>query len=139
MADHTFKYPNATTPTTTLTFPAGKCFFEGDEAFYRRNGDYGVTKGGSPRAISYGDNFHLQPFTIFVPKFSAAGGSHVTDWVDVLAFIDSVVNFGLYTFIWTDGSVTPTVDRTVRMENDDTKPTEHPTYNEYTFQLRIIE
>jgi hypothetical protein len=131
VADHTFTFPTTGTPTTTLTFPTGKCWFEGDEEYYRRNQDYDKTKGGTPRAKSYGANFLIQPFTIFVPKTSES----VTDWIDVLAFINSVVNFGLREFIWTDAS---SVAHTVRMENDDTKPVEHPTYNEYTFQLRVI-
>lgn len=127
---HTFKYPNTTAPTTTLTFTTA--WLLEDEKFYRRNGEIINTLGGPLLSKSYGDNQLVVPFTVRVPRSSGSA----TDWIDVLNFINSVVNFATETFYWTDESSNVYA---VRMENEDTRPSaSYVNYVDYQFILRVV-
>ena len=130
MADHTFKYPNTTSPTTTLTFT--RAWFQGDAAYYEKNQETDMTIAGNPMTKSFVDNIKIQPFTVQVPRSSESA----TDWADVETFINSVVNFAENQFYWTDQDNN---EYLVIMENNTSKPEkEYANYNEYTFLLRIL-
>lgn len=129
MADHTFKYPTVAGATTTLTFP--RAFFRGDTATVQSNQAMGQSLGGTLMVESFAAGYTIQPFTVQVPRTSESA----TDWTDVETFVKTTVNFGENTFWWTDDS---SVSREVRLMNTSCKPTEYATYNEYTFQLRLV-
>ena len=129
MADHTFKYPDVSAPTTTLTFP--RCFFKGDVGYSKANQLSAITPGGTHYAQSQGNNQKIQKFTIEVPIAS----SSETDWTDVDTFINDIVNYAINPFYWTDDVGTV---RQVIMTNTDSEPEEMATYRKYTFQLIVL-
>lgn len=132
---HTFKYPDTTAPTVTLTFTTA--LFRGDDPYYSRNQNVEVTHGGTPRVVSKGENLRYYPLTVRVPVYSASGTGHVTDWNDVESFINDTVDFELREFWWTDDDG---VMRRVRMENDSSEPDEsYVSMNKYRFVLRVFE
>lgn len=130
MADHTFKFPTVASATSTLTFT--RAWRLGEESYYRFNGENAETYGGTFRSVSRGTNPQVQPLTVQVPRTSESA----TDWADVVAFVNSTVNFGVSQFVWTDCD---SVSHDVRLENTDLNPkAAYPNYIEYTFLLRLL-
>ncbi len=104
MANHTFKYPNSTTPTSTLTFNTHARLVDDSDSL-RFNDEYSETKGGSDQVREYGDTKNHYNFSFIFPR---SDGS-LTDLADVKTFFGVVKR--LYTFTWTDES---SVEHTVR-------------------------
>jgi hypothetical protein len=106
MATETFKYPDATTPTVTLTFSTSGHSIN-DASGIRFNQIIDRSIGGVQQAKNLGDSFQTFEFTFVVPRSSETE----TDWADVLSFFGSTyVNGGVNTFVWTDYD---SVERTV--------------------------
>ncbi len=107
----TFKYPNATSPTKTLTFAtSAHSINDGDIIEFNQISD--VTIGGIRMVKSLGDNFNRWEYTIIIPLSS---GSE-TDYTDVLSFVgSSYANGSLGSFVWTDYAATA---KTVHMINN---------------------
>lgn len=106
MANHTFKYPNATAPTNTLTFDLPAHLVE-DVPILEPNQVIEHSKGGTTFVESFGDAKQIFPFTAYI----WADSGSATDETDVRAFL-TACNYGVSTFVWTDKSA---VARTVRL------------------------
>ena len=107
MASETFEYPDATTPTMTLTFAtSGHSMNDIDGIVF--NQITGLTLGGVRMTTSLGDNFNQWGYTFIVPISSETE----TDWADVKSFFgSSYANGAQNSFVWTesDGTTTHTV------------------------------
>ena len=128
MSDHTFKYPTATAPTSTLTFNT-KARLVSDPDTLQFNDDLGTTKGGTDRVLEYGDNQNHYAFSFMFPRSHAS----LTDLADVKTFFGVVKR--LYTFVWTDDVGTA---RTVRIITNPIRfePIATGLYYQCTLELR---
>lgn len=111
----TFKYPNATSPTITLTFEAATGsdgHLQTDSEFIKKNQLQDVTIGGVRMVKNLGDDLHQWEYSVYVLTSSAT----YTDKDNVVEFIGSTyANGAQNSFVWTDYN---SMARTVRMIND---------------------
>jgi len=92
----TFKYPNATTPTITLTFADGHRISDGEIITYNQIADH--TVGGVLMVKALGDEFRRWQYTVVIPLSSTS-----TDLADIISFFSSTYATGAAkTFVWTD-------------------------------------
>ena len=111
MADETFKYPNASAPTKTLTFDISGHLNDDTETFVF-NQTQDVTISGIRMVSNLGTHFNRFQYTAIIYK--SHGSS--TDWQDVLDFFGtSYANGGVNTFQWTD--YVPNTATTVKLVN----------------------
>lgn len=113
MALNTFKYPDATAPTTTLTFNNAHLLQDAPEIEF--NQITGRAKGGARYTESFGAGFEIFPLTIIVPMTKV---STEADYADLRTFILTTVNGAENTFVWTDEN---SVARTVRITNSNVR------------------
>ncbi|MFH1761279.1 MAG: hypothetical protein ABIA63_09290 [bacterium] len=109
----TFKYPNATSPTKTLTFETesggtgGHLITDGEEINFNQIKD--KTIGGVLMVKTLGDHSKSWEYTVIIPISSES----YTDYDDILSFFGtSYANGAENTFVWTDYA---SVARTVNM------------------------
>ena len=107
MASNYFYYPDATTPTTTLTFTYGHLLDESDLAV-EFNESTGRSKGGTRYASSFGANKQVHKFAAII---DVTHGSN-TDRADVISFLDTVLGSVNY-FTWRDEATTDLVVRII--------------------------
>ncbi|MDD5353031.1 MAG: hypothetical protein PHS93_07730 [Candidatus Omnitrophica bacterium] len=112
MANNTFKYPNSTSPTLTLTFDTKGHLVDGSDFILRPNQKTGLSKGGTRYSESFGANKQVHQFTFIVPITKV---SSETDQADVVTFFATVLG-AVESFAWTDQGGT---ERTVRCINDE--------------------
>ena len=109
MAYNTFKYPNATAPTTTLTFDHAHLLEDAPEIELNQITER--SRGGTRYAESFGSGAQIFPLSIIVPITKV---STEADYSDLRTFILTTVNGAESTFVWTDEN---SVERTVRITN----------------------
>jgi len=131
----TFKYPNATSPTKTLTFESATGtdgHLMTDSEMLKKNQLQDVTIGGVRMVKNIGDDLHQWEYTVYV----LASSDTYTDYDDVMDFIgSSYVNGAVNTFVWTDYNST---QRTVRMINDIIEIKTVGNYKRFTFVLEEV-
>ena len=129
----TFKYPNATSPTLTLTFETATGtdgHLQTDSEFIKKNQLQDVTIGGVRMVKNLGDDSHQWEYSVYILTSS---GSY-TDKDNVLEFIGSTyANGAQNSFVWTDYNST---ERTVKMINDTIA---FKTVGNYTLCVFILE
>lgn len=113
----TFKYPDVTAPTKTLTFESAGGGTNGhllSDTFSRRlNQIIDETVSGVRMAKNLGSHFDQWEYTVIIPLTSAS----YTDWADILAFFgSSYTNGAVNTFFWTDVETTVREVRLVSMD-----------------------
>lgn len=113
----TFKYPDVTAPTKTLTFESAGGGTNGhllSDTFSRRlNQIVDETVSGIRMAKNLGSHFDQYEYTVIVPLAS----SSYTDWADILEFFgDSYTNGAVNSFYWTDADSTVREVRLVSMD-----------------------
>ena len=113
----TFKYPNASDPTKTLTFESTGGGTNGhllSDVFTRRlNQITDETVSGIRLAKNLGDHYDQWEYTVIVPLTSAS----YTDWADILEFFgSSYTNGAVNSFLWTDSDDTTIQVRLVSMD-----------------------
>lgn len=132
MAAPTWKYPDTTSPTTTLEFPRGH-FFD-DDRYPSANQDIEETETREIMTTSHGDDIYEQTFTCQVPTATQSG-----DTVDVdklTTFVTTTIGWALRAFYYTDSSGT---SYRVKLLTNNLKPSKkYVNYNEYTFTLREV-
>jgi len=131
----TFKYPNATSPTKTLTFQSesggsdGHMISDGESLEYNQIADH--TLGGIPMVRNLGAPFRRWQYTVIVRITSVS----YTDKDDVIEFFSSTyADGGEKTFVWTDYA---SVARTVRMIGGLTIKTISGTHCEVNMNLEL--
>ena len=130
MAYNTFKYPDSTTPTTTLTFYNAHLLR--DEPEIDLNQSIGHTKGGTMYSESYGAGKEIFPLTIIVPKTKTGTEAQYSD---LRTFLLTTVNGAESSFVWTDEEGT---ERTVKITNSSFKfETFAATYKSITLTLEV--
>ena len=123
----TFKYPDASAPTKTLTF-TGHRIGDGETIVYNQITDH--TVGGVMMVKALGDEFRRWQYTVVIPITSGS-----TDLADVIEFFSSTYATGAAkTFVWTDYL---SVERTVRMTGSLTFKALSGTYIEASMTLEI--
>ncbi len=106
MAANYFYYPDAVTPTITLTFDHGHLLSDSDMTV-GFNQITGKAKGGTRYASSFGANTKELRFTAIIDVSSETA----TDRADVITLLDTLLGAS-YGFIWRDEEA---VDRTVKI------------------------
>lgn len=132
MADPSWKYPNTTAPTTTITFP--RALFEKDAETLVGNNDVAESEYGEIFTNSRGPNFGVFVFTIQVSKSDAGG--NVADKADIETFVGATVNFSQRPFYYTDRD---SVEHKVKIMNKRIEWIKMVNYVEFTFTLREVE
>jgi hypothetical protein len=133
MANCTFKYPNSTAPTSTLTFDTLGHLYDGSDVALKPNQKTGLSKGGTRYAESFGANKVAYQFSFLVPISSVA----VSDRADVITFFDTVLG-AVEPFIYTDEN---SVELTVRCISDEITfrtVQEAPAYCLCTLLLEVV-
>lgn len=111
MANCTFKYPDSTAPTSTITFDTKGHLVDGSDVTVWFNQKKGKSIGGTPYAESFGDNVVTHEFSFLLPITKVASESDQADMITFFGIIKGAVE----TFIYTDENGT---ELTVRCWND---------------------
>ena len=107
MAYNIFFHPDATSPTTTLTFNTKGHLLDGSDETVEFNQITALSKGGTRYTTSFGVNKQKWQFGAIIRESSES----LTDRADVISFLNTVLGAVEY-FTWRDESV---VDRVVRI------------------------
>lgn len=108
MADPKFDYPNAASPTLTLTFASpSKAELKDDAPSLTFNQQASESRGGTDFVESFGDPKDTLSCSIIVPITAAASEPDFDDLRTFLVTINGAVN----SFVWTDAN---SVARTVK-------------------------
>jgi hypothetical protein len=111
MATPKFDYPNATSPTSTLTFPQGGRLLRDSPQLINRTIITRRTQDDELLTWKRGDGKRVYPYTIRVKLTSVTE----TDMDDLMTFIDETVGWSASSFDWTDEN---SEMRTVKCVND---------------------
>lgn len=131
MALNTFKYPNSTAPTTTLTFNNGHLVEDEPEITF--NQSISEAFGGTPCSESWGDAQDGYPMSVIVPVTKV---STECDYADLRTFLITTINGATNSFVWTDEN---SVERTVKlMDSKITFKTFAAIYKKVTMNLRVL-
>lgn len=128
-----FKYPDTTSPTSTLEFSRGE--FTGDVPYYVGNQESDESEYGEILTKSYGNNYRVFPLTVQVPIATQSG--NLVDKTKLETFINTTVNFTKRPFYYTDSNGTSykvkLVDKSLKCDRD------YVSYRQYKLTLREVE
>ena len=136
MANANFKYPDTTTPTTTIEFTKGG--FKGDipTGQYLFNQTTDKSQAGEIMTMSHGTNY--RKFTLNAWVANTAQSGNTADIIKIATFINSTINGSVSAFYYTpkDGS---TAFKVKLMNPDSIFVDDFVNYHELRFEMQEVD